>query len=989
MKKKFTGTLIAFIICHLVRGQLPVGPDGWTVFTPSADTRIFYVDATNGDDATAQYVDASAGIDPFSPGSGIRPYKSITAAASNARDGYPDWILLKRGGTWTNQSIGTFKSGRSGTEPIMIGYYGTTGARPIIKITSSFINFSGKARSHVSLVGLHIYNYKQDPKSPDFDPNQPELTLRLVGSGENILIEDCKLQFVEILSQGYQGTMRNVKIRRSIVTDTYYHNSANDQAHRPSGIFTSETHGLLIEECVFDHNGWNEEIPDAAANQYNHNMYIQYSTSGVVVRNNIVTRGSAHGVQLRGCGILENNLFVQNSIGANLGYHAHDSNYDTIAIAKDNVILEGRHMDPTGVTGNLSTGAVWGIWTSRERFVVENNIVANRLSGSQVNAFPNDNGAVTDYVNNIVYDWDPNRNMNNASWVNPERSVGSYHGTLGKTATFNAFITEARNRPIRTWNNSYTADAVNDYIREGFSVASNQHPTVSFTKTTGTSNPLSVNLTSNASDPDGDALTYIWKIEDVWPVADGEDKVIEQVFFTTKNASYTFSTTGSYKITLTVYDGKGGSATYQETVSPGDSSPFVANLSADAVNGDAPLFVKFTASASGEGSSGSELTYTFTFNDQTQAFSSNPNVSHVFGPGHYEVTLLIESASGQSATDKLLIDVNAPEHTVTDYVVEADAFLNSNSPDANFGSVQNSRISSDQGTGIYRVNYSGNNTEIVIAEFLVDSKFGTNPMFLNYSSDDSWGEHTVTWNNQPSNGTLLGSGIYNVEEWAVFDITEAVQNESDEIISLIMSQNGTGWQEFRYKETSWAQPYLKLTTRPVTSNLSPEARISANQTDGVGPLTIYFDASASTDPDGESLTYTWDFGNGSSFATGQTGSHTFNEPGKYIVSLVVNDGNSASDGNYDIAQVTVNVFEAITGTVNHLNENSSLIYPNPSTGIFFIKKDGNTEVKILSLAGIVLKQLKIAEGNIIDVSDLPTGLYFVETDGQTYKLLIE
>jgi len=951
------------LLPKITKAQLPVDENGWTVFTPSPDTRIYYVDDVNGNDSTAQYVEASSVADPKNPGP-VNAYKTFVAAAMAARDGYPDWVLLKRGGVWKDETWPTinaarFKSGRSPTEPIMIGYYGTSGDRPVIKLGTMFIDHNGQVRNHVVLNGLFIYNYKQDPASPDYVPGSLNIPLRLIGGGENILIEDCKFRFVEIAVQNYAGAYKNFKFRRNIVLDAYHPNSGLSSSNRSSGIFASDVDGLIIEECTFDHNGWNEDIPTAEATQYNHNIYIQYTTSGVVVRNNIITRGAAHGVQLRGCGIAEENLFVQNAVSLNMGYHGHESDKDTIAIAKNNVILEGRKMDPDGSTGNLSTSAVWGIWTSRERFLVENNIVANRISSTSNSAFPNDWGAITDYVNNTIYQWETAKDMSNPNWIDPDRSIATYNGYLGKTATHEAFLDEVRERPLGIWYPEYEAGTVNDYIREGFSVAGNQAPTVSFVNGGITGEvPVTVNFTPTVNDPDGDALSYIWKFEDTFFYPDGSSRELDKGFSTDSTGAYTYTYPGTYTVTLTVYDGNGGSATYVDSVTVTGNYPPQAALTADVKTGEAPLTVNFDASGSQDGNE-DELTYTFEFGDGSVITTKDPTVSHVYPAGNYTARVTVDDGHGSLDSKTVSgISVSDPTTEFTDYPVEADAYLYSGNPDANYGTVLYSNIDQNARYGIYRVDYSANANEIISAEFNIPIKFGSYECAVKYVEDDSWGELSVTWNNQPASFEELASSTN-----GKFDITDKVKNEADKVMSLLLYEHGNSWQEFRYRETGWAFPYLRLQTRFATNNHTPVALAAADETYGDAPFTVNFDASGSTDEDGDTLSYTWNFGDGSSSVNGVTAQHTFTIEGTYIVTVIADDNQGVQNGSRNIDTLYITVPTYVTGitvtpaetevSVGYTMQLEYVVSPGGATDKSVIWSSGDETIATVDANGLV------------------------------------
>lgn len=79
------------------------------------------------------------------------------------------------------------------------------------------------------------------------------------------------------------------------------------------------------------------------------------------------------------------------------------------------------------------------------------------------------------------------------------------------------------------------------------------------------------------------------------------------------------------------------------------------------------------------------------------------------------------------------------------------------------------------------------------------------------------------------------------------------------------------------------------------TNAAPVATFSATPTTGTAPVTVSFDASASSDPEGGSLTFEWDFDDGTN-GTGEVTEHTYTLGGAYTARLTVTDdhGNTAT-----------------------------------------------------------------------------------------------
>ncbi|HEX3132959.1 MAG TPA: cellulase family glycosylhydrolase [Planctomycetota bacterium] len=75
------------------------------------------------------------------------------------------------------------------------------------------------------------------------------------------------------------------------------------------------------------------------------------------------------------------------------------------------------------------------------------------------------------------------------------------------------------------------------------------------------------------------------------------------------------------------------------------------------------------------------------------------------------------------------------------------------------------------------------------------------------------------------------------------------------------------------------------------TNHAPSASINGTPANGTPPLAVSFNASGSSDPNGDALTYAWSYGDGGS-GSGLSVSHTYTTTGTFTATVTVNDGHS-------------------------------------------------------------------------------------------------
>jgi len=109
-------------------------------------------------------------------------------------------------------------------------------------------------------------------------------------------------------------------------------------------------------------------------------------------------------------------------------------------------------------------------------------------------------------------------------------------------------------------------------------------------------------------------------------------------------------------------------------------------------------------------------------------------------------------------------------------------------------------------------------------------------------------------------------------------------------LSITAPQAGTYYLEVTTDRSEATTDYSIQSTQTGDSNTPPTAAFTSSQlTPPVGE-SITFDASNSTDSDGQIERYEWDFdGDGTVEASGETVTHTYNNAGNYTATLTVSD----------------------------------------------------------------------------------------------------
>jgi PKD repeat protein len=395
---------------------------------------------------------------------------------------------------------------------------------------------------------------------------------------------------------------------------------------------------------------------------------------------------------------------------------------------------------------------------------------------------------------------------------------------------------------------------------------------------------------SNSSDADGRLINYLWSFGD-GATASGA------------SASHGYKAPGKYAAVLTVKDDSGtDSATASDTMMVTVNAPPIADAGENQIVTASEVKLDATASKDPDGAI---TRYTWDFGDGSGDAEASP--VHVYSkPGTYRVQLAVvddsNTKNNQSADDvevvvneKPIADAGPDQIAATGQEIIFDA-AKSFDPDGaiaayawNFGDGQQAASPK----AAHRYAQPG----IYTARLTVQDNTG-------HAEAVDFDEAIITVNAPPV--AIAGKRVIAAPDQAILFDGKASYDADGKIIShrwdFSDEQSGADVSQttrkfskpgiysagLTVKDNSGASNAVARDTVLVRINNAPIAQAGKNLVTCQSAIT--FDASASTDPDGDPLTYSWDFGDGSRPDSGVKVIHHYAKAGVYPVILAVDDG---------------------------------------------------------------------------------------------------
>jgi len=272
-----------------------------------------------------------------------------------------------------------------------------------------------------------------------------------------------------------------------------------------------------------------------------------------------------------------------------------------------------------------------------------------------------------------------------------------------------------------------------------------------------------------------------------------------------------------------------------------DNKAATPRIVTDVKEGEAPLEVHFDASTS-EDPSGEIISYVWDFDDKDSGANQSKGIEaiHIYEKaGTYEVRLTITDENNEQRSIAQTILVKSSDSGIRPKIVASPK--KGNSPlEVTFNASGSTHNNEDRTLMSFEWDFGDGKPKSLAREI----------------------KHT-----------FINTGIFNV----ILTITDDEGNKKQEIIEIIVSDE------------------LE----------APEAKIVSSPTILIGeaPFEVELDGKTSLDFDGEIVSYSWSFGDGSPTEIGPEVTHTYMQAGQYTIALTVEDNDGKKGSTSMIANI--------------------------------------------------------------------------------------
>ena len=500
----------------------------------------------------------------------------------------------------------------------------------------------------------------------------------------------------------------------------------------------------------------------------------------------------------------------------------------------------------------------------------------------------------------------------------------------------------------------------------------NRNPVAKITYTTLTVKaPGSLTFNGDAStDLDGTIVSYNWVVSN-------------GLTATTPNATFNFSTQGTYTVTLTVTDDSGGTNSTSVTVivTPPDNILPIAILAVNKNSGVINDSFIFNVSNSYD-PDGSIILYQLDFGDGTSTQFVNPApVSHIYKTvGLFTAKLIVtDNRSGVSletvnSVQKITINNQPPVANfsfspIGAFTFDLVAFTDNSSDPENalskwfwdYGDGTNFTTTDPLQKNPTK-SYSKGNKDYT-ASLTVYDNFGlsnTTSHLVHINNRKPFA--VITTSSTPTNNTIVGIAPFTVTfDSGSYDLDGTVVNYEWYVNGLVATPFTTKSFTYTFNNATFT-PYIvtlrvqdddgdwsdlaSIGVKVNAPNIPPVAVIKANPLSNTrqAPVTVDFSGAGSYDPDniGGSLIYAWDFGN-NGISDQVNAITTYDKPGTYTVTLTVTDNlgatNTAKLDYIVLNSKPIAVLDTVPSGITQVQINTSLTFTSqgsndPDTGQF-------------------------------------------------------